>query len=250
MLSHPLRAIGTLVVFLVAASAPTGCGDGGRERVTVLAASSLTSVFADIETAFEAAHPDVDLVVSSGGSPSLAAQAADRAPASLLITADDRSMATAVDSGVVDGDPVPIATNHVVLARSRDATAVDSPQDFARSAPILVLCAPEVPCGASAVELLDALGVDADADSLESSVRAVVTRLRLGEADAGIVYRTDVEDADGAIEIIETGMPATVGSVRYLAAALTEAPGGATLLDFIAGDEGRRLLADHGFGPP
>jgi molybdate transport system substrate-binding protein len=238
---------------LVAIVAVGGCGSGGdRETVTVLAASSLAPAFEVIEVEFEAAHPDVDLVVSSGGSPTLAAQAAEGSPAALLITADDATMRRAVDAGVVDGGPRSIATNRATIAVPADPPGdlVDEPADLAREDLVVVLCAVEVPCGAAAVDLLDALGVDAAPDSLETSVQAVVGRLRLGEADAGVVYRTDVTASDGALRAVADEAPDGVGQVRYVAAVLESQPGGPQVLAFLEGVDGRRILADFGFGPP
>lgn len=250
--SFPPVALAAVALAFAGGVGACGTGGDGRDEVTVLAASSLTAVFDDLETAFEQSHPDVDLVVSTVGSPSLAAQAAEGAPAALLITADARSMARADDADVLDGAPRAIATNRVTVATPTDGAdaRVDRVADLAQPGVIVALCAPEVPCGRAALDFLRAARVDVDADSLESSVRGVVTRLTLGEVDAGVVYRTDVSGSDGDLRSVPDGMPDEVGAVRYLAAPLGAEPGGRTLLDFLIGPAGRRILTDHGFGEP
>jgi molybdate transport system substrate-binding protein len=237
-----------VVVALLAACGP----DSDTEPVTVLAASSLTDVFAELEAAYEAANPDVDLVVSTGGSPSLAAQAAAGAPAAVLITADRSSMRQAVDAGVVESDPRPIATNTVTVAAPAEPPGpfVADITDLVDDEVLVALCAPEVPCGAAAADLLRAGGVEVDADTLELSVRGVVTRLELGEVDAGVVYRTDVRGSGGGLRAVPDGVDDTIGAVRYLTAPLDGQEGGADVVDFLLSGRAQRILADHGFGPP
>jgi molybdate transport system substrate-binding protein len=245
-------ALATTTLALGGVAVACAGGSGGQQRVTVLAASSLTDVFEDLEASFERSHPYVDLVVSTGGSPSLAAQAAEGAPAAVLITADEQSMERAVDAGVVDGEPRRIAANTVTIAAPTDppGPTVDRPEDLADPDLLVALCAPEVPCGGAALELLDAAGIAVEADSLESSVQGVVTRLRLGEVDAGVTYSTDVTGSGGELRAVEDDIPDTVGSVRYSGAALDSQPGGRAVLDFLLSADGRRILADHGFAQP
>lgn len=238
---------------VVALAASCGAGDD-REQVTVLAASSLTGAFADLEAAYEAQHPDTDLVVSTGGSPSLAAQAAAGSPASVLVTADAPTMRTAVEAGVTTAEPRAVATNTVTLARAADppGPVVGSVADLADDEVLVALCAPEVPCGRAAVELLDRAGLDVRADALEPSVRGVVTRLTLGEVDVGVVYETDVAASEGdlvAVDLGPDGPPSAVG-VRYLAAPLDGGPQGRALVEFLTGAEAGAILAEHGFGSP
>lgn len=236
---------------LMAALAVACTGDD-RQQVTVLAASSMTGAFADLEAAYEARHPDVDVVVSTGGSPSLAAQAAAGSPASVLVTADAPTMQTAVDAGVTTGPPRAIASNSVTVARSADPPGplVETPADLSGDI-VVALCAPEVPCGRAGAALLDGAGLDVTADSLEPSVRAVVTRLVLGEVDVGVVYETDVTASAGDLVAVPLPGDPDEGDtdVSYLAAPLTGGPGGPALVDFLAGDEAGAILAEHGFGP-
>jgi molybdate transport system substrate-binding protein len=243
---------GLTAAALALAVVTSACGDGtGRQQVTVLAASSLTDTFTDLEAEYEEAHPDADLVVSTGGSPTLAAQAAAGAPAAALITADRQSMQVAVDAGVTDGAPEPIATNAVTVATPVDPPGpeVDHIEDLADEDLLIALCAPEVPCGGAARDLLRAAGVEVEPDTLELSVQGVVTRLELGEVDAGVVYRTDVE-ASTRLRAVPDGLVDTVGAVRYLAAPLDGQAGGAAVVEFLSGDRARHILADHGFGAP
>jgi molybdate transport system substrate-binding protein len=127
---------------------------------------------------------------------------------------------------------------------------VDDAAGLADDDLLVALCAPEGPCGRAAEELLTAAGIDVEADSLELSVRGVVTRLGLREVDAGIVYRTDVAGSDGTLRAIATDAADTVGLVRYVAAPLEARPGGAELVEFLLGAEAQGILAEHGFGAP
>ena len=114
-----------------------------------------------------------------------------------------------------------------------------------------VLCAPEVPCGAASTSLLSSAGVDVDAASLEQNVTAVLTKVAAGEADAGLVYATDVVGRDDVEAIVPDGADAVVN--HYPITALTEASnsaGAEAFVAFVLSDEGQRILADHGFGAP
>ena len=231
-------------VALVAAA----CGGSDDATVTVFAASSLTDAFGELAEDFEAANPGVDVEVSFAGSAQLARQVADGAPADVFAAADERTMAVAVDAGAVEGTPATFATNTavVVAAPGADRTVADLDDDDL----VLAVCAEEVPCGAAAVELLDALGIDASPDTLEPNVRSVLTKVELGEADLGIVYRTDAEAAAGGVTTLPLPPEAEV-RVRYPISPTRGAD--ATADDFVAfvlSDHGREVLARYGFGLP
>ena len=236
----PATAMALLAVGLLAAG---GCSlldeDGSGDRITVFVASSLTDVIGDLATEWESVGGSglVDVV---GGSNHLAAQLRDGAPADVFITAD----AALLDLLTPDRTPIAIldrfAGNHLVVAVPIDNPAgIRGPADLQRTDTILVACVTGVPCGDASFERYDDLPID----SYEPSVRAVVARLALGEADLGIVYATDVAAEPRIIAAWEE--PPACPCVSYAAAALTDR--GLEFLDFLETNPARDVLATHGF---
>jgi molybdate transport system substrate-binding protein len=232
----------------------TGCGDdGGSEdaggespELLVLAASSLTNAFTEIESAFEDANPGVDVVLTFDSSTTLAGQVAEGAPAGVLATADENNMATAVDSGEVSGEPVTFARNRGVIAVPTGSDTVTTPEDLEGDV-VLAVCAPEVPCRVVADELFAELGIDPEIDSEEENVAAVLTKLEADEVDAGVVYATD-DLASEAIEAIDIGD--VVVSTDYPIAAVSDDDVARAFVDFVTGPDGQAILAEAGFLAP
>lgn len=233
-------------VLLVSLLFASGCG--GDRRVTVLAASSLTDAFAAIETAYEAEHPGVDVVVSSGGSSSLAAQIEQGVPADVFASADLVTMDRVLDAVDPAGPPVVFALNRLVIAvapgNPADITGLD---DLARPGLVVVLAAPEVPAGNYAARLLADAGVAVTPASLEQNVRAVASKVALGEADAGIVYATDVAAQPDRLAAVEADGPADLVA-EYPVVALTS--DGSEFADFVRSPAGRAALTAAGFDVP
>ena len=231
---------------LVALSAAS-CGGGSNETVTVFAASSLTDAFGDLAEEFERDRPGVEVRLVFGGSSSLALQLEEGAPADVFASADQRIMQRAGAAGVVGPDRT-FATNEVVLAASTDA-AVGGAASLTDTGAVLIRCGDDVPCGAATDRLLERLGVDPQFDSIEHNVRAVLTKIELGEADAGFVYRTDALGAGAAVEIVDVGVAPV--EVDLHIAALVSAAHADLAAEFIAlviSDKGRSILTLHGFG--
>lgn len=234
---------GTSIVTITCATVACGSSD---ERLIVFAASSLTDVFGRIEVDYERSHPGVDVVMNFAGSSSLVAQLGDGAPADVLATADLPTMERAVDSGAITDDPTVFARNDLVIAVERgnplDIRGLESLPD----GPLVVLAAPEVPAGAYSKEILACAGVELQPVSLEQNVRSVAAKVALGEADAGLVYRTDIGDELDAVEVPS----ACQVTAEYAIAPVSDE---ATALDFIAyvtGPDGSDALADAGFETP
>lgn len=166
-----------------------GCGGSARDGdVVVMAASSLSDV---IETVFEGRE---GVTAVTAGSSTLAAQLAAGARADILITADAATMARATDEGSVQGEPFLIAVNMLVLAvPAGNPGRVAGLADLSRSDLLVGLCASEVPCGALAQQALREARVTPSVDTLEPNVRALATKISLGELDAGLVYATDAQ---------------------------------------------------------
>jgi molybdate transport system substrate-binding protein len=218
------RTVALVLGLVLAAPALVGCGadddpgSGDKTTLTVFAASSLTRVFGELEKAYETDHPDVDVVISFDSSSTLAAQVTEDAPADVLATADQQSMQVIVDAADADGDPKLFATNTMAIVTPPDNPAgIESIDDLAGSD--FVVCDPSAPCGAVAAEILDNAGVKATPASLEDKVTAVLSKVTLGEADAGLVY---VSDAQGAGDDVNTvDIPDDVNAVTpYFIAAI------------------------------
>lgn len=191
-------AVGMLVAIVLAG----GCsGNGGRSgaHVTVFAAASLTDAFTALERRFEASDDGIDVTLNFAGSAELAAQIANGAPADVYASADEANMRRLVRAGVVDGVPAVFARNRLAVAVERgNPLGIRGLQDLARRDVTVVTCASQVPCGAYADEALAKAGVHLAPASREDSVKAALAKVRLGEADAAIVYATDVPRHAGA----------------------------------------------------
>jgi molybdate transport system substrate-binding protein len=236
-------------VLLLGGCAATVPGDGPSGELTVYAAASLGPAFEEISAAFEGAHDGVDVrPLVLDGSQVLATQIAEGAPADVFASADEATMRRVADE---TDKPALFATNTLVIAvPPGNPAAIGGLADLANPRTTVVLCAREVPCGASSRALLEAARVEVDPASEEQSVGAVLAKVGAGEADAGLVYRTDV--ARGGVESVEAEGSAEVVN-RYPIAALRDArnpAAAAAFVEFVCGDAGQAILAKHGFGAP
>lgn len=238
----------------------TGCGSGspvaGGGPATVLdvhAAASLTDTFTELAERFEAQHPGVEVSLNFAGSSALVQQLSAGAPADVLATADERSMAGAVDAGLVDGEPEVFATNVLTVVVPADNPAgVGSLRDLADPGVQVVVCAPQVPCGAATERVEETSGVRLSPVSEEGSVTGVLGKVVSGQADAGLVYATDARSAGDAVEVVE--VPRASRAVNRLSvAALADSDAtepARQFLELVAGEPGREVLAGAGFGAP
>lgn len=256
-----------LPVALLAAVLLAGCGSGTAStepaaggaaapvtgEVVVFAAASLTEAFTRIGEDFEAAHPGVAVTFNFAGSSALARQINQGAPADVFAPAAPANMAQVTGAGGVAGSPAVFARNRLEIAVPRGNPArITGLADFARPELTIALCAEQVPCGAAARTVFLAAGVTAAPDTLEQDVKAVLTKVRLGEVDAALVYRTDVEAATGEVEGIEFAESAAAVNdcpIAVLAAA-RNAAGARAFVDYVLSGQGRAVLAAAGFGPP
>lgn len=236
---------------------PAGVGSPqeatGARTLTVLAAASLQRPFEEIGRLFEDAHPGVTVRFGFGGSSGLVAQLSEGAPGDVLATADKRTMGRAVADDLVDGDPRPFASNTLQVVVPADNPArVATLADLARPGVQVVLCAPAVPCGAASAALEKAADVDIEPVSEEQSVTDVLGKVRSGEADAGLVYVTDVAAAGPEVAGIEVPEAQRVVNA-YPVARLRSASDSALADEFVAlltGPRGLEVLADAGFAAP
>ncbi len=221
--------------------------------LSVFAAASLATAFDRIAEEFEAENSGVDILpLVYDGSSTLARQIVEGAPADVFAAADEMNMTTVQDAGLVAGSAELFASNTLVIVVPADNPGgVTSLGDLADPDLSIVLCAPEVPCGAASTALLAGAGVEVQPVSVEQNVTAVLTKVATGEADAGLVYRTDVVDRDDVESIVPDGAAEVVN--RYPIAALADAANpeaAAAFAGFVLGARGQKILADAGFGTP
>ncbi|UTT53327.1 molybdate ABC transporter substrate-binding protein [Microbacterium maritypicum] len=226
---------------------PTTAEGGLSGDLTVYAAASLSGAFDAIGEAFTAENPGVRFSPVYDGSSTLVTQILEGAPADVFASADEANMDKAADAAV---DPALFASNTLVIAvPTGNPGGVGALADLADVT--TVLCAPEVPCGAASAKLLSTAGVTVDAASLEQNVTAVLTKVAASEADAGLVYATDVIGRDDVEVIVPDGADEVVN--HYPIAALSDAPNveaAEAFVTFVLSAEGQRILADFGFGAP
>ncbi|MFB4307590.1 molybdate ABC transporter substrate-binding protein [Actinomadura sp. GTD37] len=237
-----------------AASSGTGGGDGGGGKaLTVFAAASLTETFTALGKTFEGSHPGVKVRFNFGGSSTLAQQITQGAPADVFASASPATMKTVTDAGDASGQPQVFTKNRLVIAVPKDNPGkVATVRDLSRPGLKVILCAVQVPCGAAARTALDAAGTEVEPASREKDVKAVLTKVGLGEADAGLVYRTDAQAADGKVTAIEFAEAAKAVN-DYPIVEVAKAPNGALAGEFIGlvlGERGRAVLARAGFEAP
>lgn len=247
---------GALLPVAVLVTAVAACGSGrpadagGSGAITVFAAASLTEAFTELAQDVERDRPGTTVTLVFGASSTLARQVVDGAPADVLATASPATMATVVDAGGAERPRV-FARNRLQIAVPAGAPDVEL-ADFADPRRTLALCAPQVPCGAAASEVFAAAGVVPQPDTLERDVKAALAKVRLGEVDAALVYRTDVLAAGESVRGID--VPEAASAITdYLVAQLTPSrnPAGADLfVDRLLSPEGQRVLADAGFDRP
>lgn len=220
--------------------------------VIVYAAASLRATFEAIGAQFTSAHPGTEVKFSFGGSSGLLAQLTQGAPADVFATADTPTMDKARRAGLIT-DAAPFATNTLTIATAPgNPKAITGLRDLTRAGTSVVVCAAPVPCGTSTATVTRAAGVTLAPVSEEDSVSSVLAKVRHGQADAGLVYRTDVRGAAGSVGSVDFPEAADAVNV-YPIGTLSGAsnPSAAqAFVDFVVGQRGRSALADAGFGAP
>ena len=221
--------------------------------ITVFAASSLTEAFTEIGTAFQAANPDATVTFNFAGSGDLVTQITQGAPADVFASADESNMTKLTDAAANAGAPVVVARNTFeIVTEAGNPKGITGLADLADPDLLVVLCADTVPCGKGAAKILQNATITLTPVSFEDKVKGVVTKVTTGEADAGIVFVTDVKaagDAAGGVEI-----PADVNVIsKYPIVVTKDAPepeAAQAFVDFVASDQGQQILASYGFLAP
>ncbi|MER7110095.1 molybdate ABC transporter substrate-binding protein [Streptomyces sp. NPDC000229] len=269
MALNPTRRRSAAAVLTAALLVPlAACGNDGSDQggearkrkgaaagappadLTVLAAASLTDVFKAAGAAYEKENPGTRITFSFAGSQELIAQVRQGAPADALVTADTRSM----DSVRAEtGTPAVIARNRLVIATTEgNPRAVDELKDLGDPKLKVVLAAPEVPAGKYSRKILDAQKIAVKPVSQEPNVRAVLSKVELGEADAGLVYKTDAAGAPDKVDAVD--IPDAQNAVaQYPAATLKQSrntEAAAAFVAWLSSPKAQKILQDAGFQKP
>lgn len=240
-----------LVLGVAGCSAAGGAPGDGRTRhtVVVLAASSLTDVLSGLARDFESSHPGTHIELSFAASSTVVTQVNQGAPADLIALAGT-SAAGPLDARRIVGGTRSLAGNTLEIATPPSNPGnVDAITDLSRPTLKVVVCAATVPCGEAAAKALSLAGVAAHIVSYENDVRATLAKVQLGEADAAIVYHSDVVSAGARVRGVQ--MPAAVNqTLDYPLIRLTDDPTTIEFATFLLSDQARKRLRDNGFLTP
>jgi molybdate transport system substrate-binding protein len=238
------RLFGLLAACLAVST--TACGGDDIDTLTVMVASSMSGVFADLESAFEATHPNVNVVVVTGSSSSLAGQIVEGADVDVFASADVEQFERAASAVAFDA-PVFVASNTlVIIVPPGNPRDVRSLRDLARDDVLVATADESVPIRAYSEQVLERAGVVANFVSFEANVSGIVTKVATGEADAGIVYATDSIGAN--VETIDIPTDINVVTTSPIAARV-ESDRASLAREFVAfAGERDDLFLARGFG--
>lgn len=250
--------LGAAVLLLTAACSDseaaqvTGRDDGSAQPLQVYAAASLSHTFAELGEKFEDTH-GVEVAFNFAGSTDLAAQIEQGAPAEIFASADEPNMERAQQSGATATEPELFAANTLVIVTPPgNPAAIHTLEDLAGDQVITVTCAPQVPCGSATAEIAEAAEIELAPASEENAVTDVLGKVRSGEADAGLVYRTDALgagddvntiDFEGSEDVVNHYPIAVIGETDTNEAARD-------FIEFIRDPEAQQTLSDAGFAAP
>jgi molybdate transport system substrate-binding protein len=253
---------GALLLALTATSCggATGTGDGAGDAggsaeestLIVFAAASLQEPFEQLGEEFESTHEGVSVEFDFGGSSGLVTQIQEGAPADVFASANEANMTKLVDADLHGAEPVDFATNTLMIAvPAGNPAGVSGLSSLTEEGIDLVVCAPEVPCGAATETVEESAGLEFTPVSEEQSVTDVLNKVTTGEADAGLVYVTDVEKAGEDVEGIEFPESSSAVNTYPIAtvAGSEQAELGQEFIDLVTGEDGQAVLAEHGFQP-
>jgi molybdate transport system substrate-binding protein len=269
------RALAALSAGLLGCALLAGCGSGssgsgssgasgsaqasgsaapaGGQTLTVSAAASLTDVFNGLGKEFEQQNPGSHVRFNYGGSSDLAQQIVNGAPADVFAAANTSTMETVSKAGLVTGTPKVFVTNTLQIAvPPGDPKGIHTFADLNKPGLKVVFCAPQVPCGTATTQVEKATGIMVKPVSEEPDVRSALSKVTTGDADAAVVYVTDVKSTGGKVEGVS--FPEAAKAVnKYPIATLKNAPQPALASKFVQlveGPDGKKALSDAGFGTP
>lgn len=248
----------TLVLAIAGCGGSSGAGrsttaDAPSGSLTVSAAASLTEAFGAEASAFRTAHPGVRVSNNFGSSSTLATQIVNGAPVDVFASADTATMTKVADAGLLAGPSVVFATNSLqIIVPKGNPRNIRGLADLATTGLVYVTCSTDVPIGKYAAQALQKAGVTVTPRSLEPDVKGIVAKVVAGEADAGIVYATDVAATKGAATGVD--IPASANVTATYPIAVVEGAANPTAarawIDFLLAPAGQEILRAHGFGTP
>lgn len=257
-MNRRLATLGIAVMLLATACAGEQAEQGeegeeeNRQQLTVLAAASLTEVFRSLEEPYTVLHPKIDVVYSFEASSTLVEQVKQGIQADVLATADEETMGELVSANLLHEEPQVFALNSLaIVVEAGNPLNVQGLADLAREDLKVVLAAEEVPVGNYARQVLDAANVDVQPVSLEEDPKAVVSKVSLGEADAGLVYVTDVRAAGDDVGSVPIPEEDNIVA-RYPIVELPEAneKHAADFIALLLSEDGSKALTEAGFTIP
>ncbi|PZS29291.1 MAG: molybdate ABC transporter substrate-binding protein [Pseudonocardiales bacterium] len=256
------RIIAVTGAVLAAVLLLTGCGTSSsstssapkaKKTVVVFAAASLKEAFTSLGTSFEAKHPGVTVKFNFAGSDTLAASIDAGAPVDVFAAASTKTLGTVTDAKHGIGSPTTFARNQLEIAVPRgNPRHIASLADTTKSGTKLVLCAATVPCGAAAAKAYAAAKLTPKPASFELDVKSVLNKVQLGEADAGLVYVTDVKAAAGKVDGAPFPESAKAIATYPIVGVDTgkDAAEGKAFIDYVLSKTGQDVLAADGFLMP
>lgn len=250
MVTRRARPISVVATVVASFGLLGGCGGTETNVLRVGAAASLTEVMNALGQAFDDEVGSGRVEFTFASSSDIARQIVEGAPVDVFASADRTNMARVEDAGVVAGPSIDFAGNRlVIVVEEGNPLGIDDVSDLDSPGLLVIGCAPGVPIATYTDEVLARAGVAPSFASLEENVRAIVTKVALGEADAGVVYATDVPADDPRVDAVTIPDESNV-SVTYPIAAVSDDPRAQAFVDFVVSDRGRMILRRFGFSTP
>jgi molybdate transport system substrate-binding protein len=252
MMRRILVALAALAV-PIAAAQPVAAAPKPSGEITVFAASSLTESFDAIAKQFEKKYPDVTVKFNYDASSNLATQINQGAPADVFASADQDNLQKTIDAGTVTPPPVVFAKNRLEIAVEKgNPKKIKSLADLQRSGLVVVLCADQVPCGKYAAQSLAMAGVSISPASKEENAKATLSKVSIGEADASIVYVTDVKASKGTASGVKIADKQNVIATYPMGVVKQSqnATAAKAWVQFVESKDGQKTLRKFGFLPP
>ncbi|WP_319453780.1 MULTISPECIES: molybdate ABC transporter substrate-binding protein [unclassified Mycobacterium] len=256
------RVVGLVFAALLSVALLSGCGSSTKTsssstaaptNLVVFAAASLKQSFTQLGEQFKTDNPGSSVEFSFAGSSDLVTQLTQGAKADVFASADTKNMDKAKDAGLLAGDPVNFATNTLTIAVAPgNPKGIKSFQELTKDGLNVVVCAPQVPCGSATEKVEKATGVELKPVSEETSVTDVLNKVTTGEADAGVVYVTDVAGAGDKVTGVE--FPESKDAVNtYPISSLKDSANAEVakkFVEYVTGEAGQKVLDQAGFGKP
>jgi len=256
------RLVGLAFAALLSVALVSGCGSSTEPsssstpaptNLVVFAAASLKQSFTQLGEQFKTDNPGASVEFSFAGSSDLVTQLTQGAKADVFASADTKNMGKAKDAGLLAGDPVNFATNALTIAVAPgNPKGIRSFQDLSKDGLNVVVCAPQVPCGSATEKVEKATGVELKPVSEESSVTDVLNKVTTGEADAGVVYVTDVVGAGDKVTGVEFRESKDAVNTYPIASVKDSANAelAKKFVEYVTGGAGQKVLDQAGFGKP